>query len=516
MKPQAFRQRKYRCTFISPRGKFIKTRYMKRIYPFVCALFVSIAAISQPVNAGMENWIKVVLFEHPVMGINTSSSNYETFFEDGTTNVFPIERQAEGQALRMVNVAQDGEVIPGYFLTGNVPEDSQGSFVFDGGLDFETSDVSGIRLDLRYEFPVNKPGIVVLQFKKEGQPIGTGNFDTGTSVFYLEGQQSQWINREFLLEEPLGATPDQVVIAFASADALNDDQPFDEGAFLEIDNLEWIDAADEIPGGHFDSWAQVPPIFVPAGCVVDIHPDHRNYFQADDAKEGLLALGIFTNDIPSTPDVGWVKFGAEDVDGSIVPSIELQPDQDLLSFWYKYEAANDVAEAIVHFYQSADLASGPVFTKAFDLPPTQEYTLVEYAFAEDLIAADVQADLMYIDFRSSKESGETTPQVGSNLLIDDLDISGISPVLAPVTGRTVGTTFVRCHPNPTMGRAIFDFDTPGSGMYRIFSATGAMLSVHSYAHTKRVIHDLSNLPNGLYTFRIYHGSQHATVRVMKI
>lgn len=489
---------------------------MKRIYPFVFALFASIAAMSQPTNAGMESWIKVELFEHPVMGINTSSSNYETFFEDGTTNVFPVERQTEGQALRMVNVAQNGEVIPGYFLTGNVPEDSQGNFVFNGGLDFATSGVSGIRLDLRHEFPVGKPGIIALQFKKEGQPIGTGNFDVGTSVFYLEGQQSQWINREFLLEEPLGATPDQVVIAFASADAMNDDQPFAEGSFLEIDNLEWVDAADEIPGGHFDSWAQVPPIFVPAGCVVDIHPDHRNYFGATDAKEGLLALGIFTDDIPSTPDVGWVKFGAEEVDGNIVPNIELQPDQDLLSFWYKYEAVNDVAEAIVHFHESTDLGSGPVLTKVIDLPPTEEYTLIEYAFAEDLIAAGVQADLMYIEFRSSKESGETTPQPGSNLLIDDLDISGISPALAPVAGLTVGTSFVRCYPNPTMGRAIFDFDFSGSGMYRIYSATGAMISVHSYSHTNRVIHDLSNLPNGLYTFRIYHGTKNATVRVAKI
>ncbi len=489
---------------------------MKRIYPFVFSLFIGAAAMSQPMNSGMEIWNKVVLFEHPVMGINSSSSNYDTFFEDGTTNVFAIERQTEGRALRMVNVTQNGDVKPGYFITGSEPEESAGSLVFDGGLDFETSDVAGIRLDVRHEFPVGKPGIIVLQFKSEGQPIGTGNFDTGTSVFYLEGQQSQWITRDFLLDEPLGAIPDQVVIAFASADALNDDQPYSDGAFLEIDNLEWIDASDEIPGGHFDSWAQVAPIFVPSGCVVDIHPDHRNYFQADDAKEGLLALGISTDDTPSSPDVGWVKFGAMEVDGEVVPNIELQSGVDLLSFWYKYEATNDVAEAVVHFFESSDLASGPVLSKSIDLTPIEEYTLIEYAFAEDIIAADVEADLMYIEFRSSKESGVTTPQVGSTVFIDELHLTGTSPTLSPITSLTAGPSILNAHPNPTMGRVLLDFDVPNSGLYRIYSSTGAMLSVHSYAHTKRVVHDMSNLPNGLYTFRIYHGNQYVSVRVVKI
>jgi len=45
------------------------------------------SAFGQVANGGFEDWTKEILFEHPVTGTLTASSNYETFFEDGSINV---------------------------------------------------------------------------------------------------------------------------------------------------------------------------------------------------------------------------------------------------------------------------------------------------------------------------------------------------------------------------------------------------------------------------------------------
>lgn len=486
---------------------------MKRIYPFILAVFACTALTAQPANSGMEHWIKLGLFNHPVLFTNTSSSNYNTFFEDGSLNVTSIERPNEGEAIRMVNVQIDDNVQPGYFLVGNDPEIQNGSLYFPGGLYFtgDAEEITGIKLDVRYSFPDERPGMILVQFKSQGEPVGNGNYDTGTWVFYLNGQQTDWETQEFLFDQAVDASIDQVVLGFAAADLVSDDVPYEAGSFLEIDNLEWVGTDTEINGGNFDSWALVNPVFIPENCVVDIHPDHRNYFESFDSHAGGRALAIMTDNTPQSGDIGWVRYGAIEGEDGITPTIVLEEESDLISFWYKYAADNDVAEAIVRFYKSTDLLSGPVFTKVFDLEPTMEYTQVEYPFIDDLTMAGVEADLMEVEFRSSKEDN---PQDGSILTVDEFEVSGVSG-LSPVGVLGPAISIVKCYPNPTMGRAIFEFSTPASGMYRVYSSTGALIESRMYSTTDRLIHDMSTFQNGLYLFRFYHGNSYALVKVTK-
>lgn len=487
---------------------------MKHLYLLVNLSLVTLIAGAQAVNGDMEAWTEVQTFAQPHMGVSTAGSNDLTFYEDGTLGVFAVPSQGRsGHALRIANTGSGDDVQPGYFIIGDTPDRSTAIPLFGGGMAFADPDVSGIRVDLRYDLPQDQPGMIVVQFKKQGQPIGHGNLGIGTSVFYIHGQVDRWTPREFLFDQPLDAQPDQVVVAIASANLLTDDQPFAPEAFIEIDNLEWIGSDVEIIGGDFETWSQPQTVLVPENTVVDIRTTHPRHFRADDAAQGLYALGIQT--LSTEAHSGVATFGAKMIDNVLVPTLPIQSDNDLLTFQYRYSAQDDRGVATIHFFAAENIEAGPVFSKSFDLLPTESYQTVEYDFADDIAAQEAAVDLAYIVFRSSKDVAAPQATYPATLVIDEVSLSGASPALSPTTTLTAPKSIVRCHPNPTMGRAIFDFTMSRSGMYRIYNSTGAMIGAYSYPYSSRVVHDLYPLPDGLYYFRFYHGEHYASVPVVK-
>ena len=211
----------------------------KFILPAVISLF-GINTFAQIENGNLENWDKLLLFEHPMTGISTMSSNYETFFDNGETNVNQIFHE-EGKALRVENIQGSQEVMPGYFLFGNTPGSEGENMVFGEGFPVADAAVTGVRMDLNYNFPNESNGFVIVQFKSEGAPVGEGNMGAGTHMFPLSGTQD-WATTEFAFDGPIEATIDQCVIGIASADLIMEDSPFELGAFVEVDNVEFINS----------------------------------------------------------------------------------------------------------------------------------------------------------------------------------------------------------------------------------------------------------------------------------
>lgn len=473
-----------------------------------CAFGLS--SMAQIANGDFEDWQKLILFEHPVTGMETMSSNYETFFANGELNVNAIQGP-DGQAIRIENINANGEVMPGYFLFGNVPAAEGENLIFGGGFPAEDPGVNGISLDLNYNFPNGSEGFIVVQFKADGLPVGEGNFGQGTFLFPLSGTQ-EWTTETFSFGGPLNAAPDQCVIGIASGDVIGNDAPFEEGAFVEVDNITFQNSIDEVPAGDFESWANVTPIFYPTDCVVDIKPFERSYERTTESFEGTYSLMLKTIDREGTTEVGTAKMGKMEGD-SFAPTIELDENSSAVSFMYHYSAVNDMAEATVVFYNENAGEFMPVFQKTFQLEPNFEYSMMDYEFTEDLSQLQTMPTHMSLEFKSSKET-ENTPQVGSVLLVDDLEMGTTLGLFQGFKNPSVIS--INAYPNPTIGRVTFDFGTNRAGYYRVYNAQGTQIGIHQFSSTKTITHNLFGEPAGKYFFKFYHNAGVQSVRVMKM
>jgi hypothetical protein len=484
---------------------------MKKILLPAIFAAAALSANAQVLNGSFENWSKLILFEHPVMGTDVISSNYVTFFEsNGALGVTRVNGQTGG-ALRVQNVFNGEYISPGWFITGTAPQQEGEGLIFGEGFPVSDPNISGITLDLRYNIPSSSPGFILVQFKNNGEPVGMGNMGPGTHMMALEGE-SDWQQVQFDFNAP-GAPVNECVIALVCADVLNDDGEFTPGAFLEADNLMWVNSQNTIPGGDFELWSHVPPIDMPDDVVVDIDPFASAYAQSNDAANGNHSLQLST-----IQRNGWVQVGrawmAAESQGEVVPNIMLNGTQTNVSFQYKYGTpGNDVAAAHIYFYQQNQDGWNPVYYKLIELNANGGWEMVDYNFSTELEQAFVTADAMAILFESSKYVDGTEATPGSILLVDDVKLGGAMNLFA-MSNAVKGN--IKVWPNPTLARATFDLTIPRTGFYRVFNEQGAQIAIKEFSSERYITHDLFNQPSGKYIFRFTHNGGTQVAQVIKL
>jgi hypothetical protein len=486
---------------------------MKKLLLQAICLFAFISTQAQIANGDFEDWTKLIFFDQPYVGVQGTSSNFESYFADGTLNVTEIPRE-DGSAMRLENVSVDDEVIPGYFMTGGMPTQEGETIFFEGGFPITDSDISGISFDARFNLPAESPGFVIVQFKNGNTLVGTGNMGPGTFVFQMSGDVSDWNLMTFEFDTPVSTEANTCVIGFAAADVLANDQNFIAGAFLEIDNVSLDNSTNIIQGAAFENWIAAPPIYTPDDVLVDIIPFADHYSQTNEANNGAHALELKTISHQGQVIIGTVMM-AEEIDGLVVPNIEIAEGQQMLEFYYKYVTeGEDMATAEIVFYQTTEEESIPVYMHTIDLTPSEDYMLMNYDFGADLQEAEVSANKMSIKFSSSSEAEGHEPLLGSTLTVDDV---ALSEVLSDFVLTSAGNTpQIVAYPNPTYGRVIFNFGAQTSGFYRFYSPQGSMLSATSFSNKTQVIHDLWGLPAGQYIFRFYTPGLVRTKYVVKL
>lgn len=481
---------------------------MKKI---LLPLFLSACAFSgtaQVNNGGFERWNKVLLFEHPLTTSTTMSSNYDTYFDTGELGVFAVQHDGS-TVLHVENLQGTTEVYPGYFLFGKLPDENN---TFGGGFPVSDGQISGISMDLNYAIAEGSEGSVFIQFKSEGIPVGEGNFGAGTYVYPLSGIQD-WTHVEFNFDAPIGAAVDECVIGFTSANTISGDSPFEVGSFLEVDNLKFIGSEDPIPGWDFEIWSDVKPVMVPDACVVNIEAFTANFMKSVDEFEGNYAVKLVTQLEANQIEVGHLLMG-DMIDGEVVPNIHLNEDASTVSFRYYYQGVNDQAEAHITLYQKDGESYIPILEKTFILESNETYSAVEYNFLEDLQANLTTADFMSIEFKSSADNPVNTPQAGSFLLLDAVQLSGPTGFELSMTPRSYLKS-VRAYPNPTIGRVQFRFHGYRTGYFRVFNSNGMPIDVGQFSHTRTMMYNLYDLPAGTYLFKFHHNSGNPLVRVIR-
>lgn len=470
--------------------------------------FSAMAQPAQIENGGFETWTKVLLFEHPSFVTATMSSNYDTYFDNGELNVFERD-YGENKVLRIENIQGTNEVHPGYFIFGKKPD---GSGVFEGGFPVDDPNISGVAMRLSYDMKNGSEGFVMVQFKNQDQPVGQGNYGPGTYFFPITGSLYDEVV-EFHFDEPLGATPDRCIMAFASGDVMNSDSPFELGSFMEIDDLKLLGTENEVPNADFMSWGQVEPVMVPKNCVVKIEPFDANFSKSVERTQGYYALKLTTKTEDGVTDIGEAIMGDKQ-DGVVVPNIVIDQEADIVSFQYKYQSVNDKAEAHFTFFQQEGNSFVPIWEKSIMLEPNEDFEMVEYNFREELQSNFTDASYMAVCFKSSCNRQGVMPEAGSTLILDDVQFSGTSGFADSFLSlsRPKG---LYAYPNPTIGRVQISFFTPRSGYYRVFSPSGIQIDLKEFSNVKDVVYDLAGRPAGKYIFRFYHEGGSQVARVIK-
>ncbi|MCA1750882.1 MAG: T9SS type A sorting domain-containing protein [Cryomorphaceae bacterium] len=498
------------------------------------ALFAAQGLSAQIENGNFDHWVEKETYQQPTMGVETMSSNLETFHNDGSLNVMPVDGP-DGKALRLESINVGNETIPGFFITGNVPDQEGEGLVFGGGVPLTDSNISGVSFSIRHEIDASSPGFVIVQFKANGVPVGEGNMGAGTMMVPIAGV-AEWQDINIQFENGFETTPDQCVFAVASGDLLGDDQSFPVGSFIEVDNLNFISstgtegnqfitedeisvnpAAQVFPGGNFENWTDVAAELTPAGVLVQFDPFTTTYERTEDASSGMYALALNTVGGDGWSNPTKAVFAEGELDNA-VPYIEINESHRSVSFAYKFEAEDDKASAVVHFFaQTGDGSFDEVFDKEFILEPTDQYTVVEYTFREDLEAllpmrgSMAEVTHVSIEFNSGIWAEGNTPKAGSVLKVDEVALSGGS--LRNET-RAVFTPGVTAFPNPATHRVSFEFTLPRSGFYRVFNATGAQVDVKQFSSAKTLVYEVNHLRSGVYFFRFQHNAGVDVVRVI--
>lgn len=483
---------------------------MKKYLLPTVALFAFQGLSAQIDNGNFDHWNMVELFDHPEMAVPTSSSNYEIYAETGQVNVTSV-KGVIGSAMRLESITVGDEVVPGFFITGNVPQGDTEEMIFTGGIPVSDKNVNGISLDVRYDVSAESPGFVIVQFKKGGLPVGQGNLGTGTMIHHLSGA-SDWANINIVFPGGFEQAPDECVVGIATANLLGDDEPFPAGSFVEIDNLNFSNSAEVFHGGDFEDWDAVRSMTGPEGVLVEVDHLAPTFERSVDAYTGLFALKLINADQGEDVKVGRAIFAEGEFENP-QPYIALNAAESTLNFMYKYTAVNDMAGAHVVFYQSnGEGEFTAVHEKHIHLAPTFKYTPYAYNFAEELEAEGITASHMMITFEASVTSPDNTPQSASTLQIDNVALN----TSLWTFGVNVAVPKVVAMPNPAVERVTFTFPVARSGFYRVYNSRGVQVALRQFQNQRQFTHDLRGLRTGAYLFRFHHESGVDVVRVIKL
>jgi hypothetical protein len=465
-------------------------------------------------NGGFEQWTTLSLFEHPVVTPSAfESSNYETFFRyNGALNVTKVTG-ASGFAIRLETKVFQGDTVFGYGIFGGNPGDSDVP-VFPGGFPFTDKNVTGIKGKFRYNISLTSPGMLIVQFKNNGVPIGGTLQTPGMYMFTFSGSQPNFTEQILNFTPALPSVPDEVAIAFVSNDPFNESSVSVPGNFLEIDDLSFTGTTATVPGGNFNNWSMLPGFEYPTAWDVEYNPALTLFEKSSDKNSGSFSLRLNTIVEGNATWVGQASLGKEENSGT-KPVMALTGVPLSLSFHYKYiTLATDTATVWI----SLTKWNG---TSRSYVGGSYEYLTAQTAFTSKSIPIFINplqtADSIAIRFESSYRRfddpvpGYNVPQNGSALYIDDIVINYAVTGVSSATAQTVSV-----FPNPSSD-GIFHLNTGNQepGEIKILNALMQEVEYRKSVSSGITTLDLSAAPSGVYYILLSENGEVVSGKLVK-
>lgn len=277
----------------------------KLFYSLLCLAFFSAhSSYAQSViNGGFEYWSPVNLFEVPDVSPPTSeilSSNNESFRDNKLTMTKIPGPEGNAMHLETMEINNGQDTVSGFFIWGGDPGGTNPP-VFKGGFPFSDQNVTSLKADLRYSINMNSPGVILVQFKKNGVPIGGGNTPAqvpGLYVFYVAGKQSTFTTMDFPIVPALTEAPDSAAIVFTSNNVFDETNPTYPGDFIDVDNVRFEGTTLGVPGGNLNNWIMLPPVELPYNWNVMVDDRDMRDLRSTDAVEGNNSLHLISRHDP--------------------------------------------------------------------------------------------------------------------------------------------------------------------------------------------------------------------------
>lgn len=370
------------------------------------------------VNGGMELWQSISV-DQPNGWItsNTQQGNGSPLITASKTS----DSHGGTGAIRLETKANGSEMEVGFFSNAENPLSGIGGVPYSQ----KPANITGY---YKSNIATGDSAIVLVVFKKSGVVVSQ-------DAFKLYGTHNTYTLFSFPLS--LAVTPDSVIIAAASSNAL-DEVGVASGSTITIDDLAFTGTGitQPIPGGDFESWLS----FVINNLESWGHYGSAPAKTADSYKGNYAA-------ILETVDFGDSNvFGSGLVNGQIngsgpLPGVPYNHAVDTLVFYYKYvpgTGGNDSAVASVLLTKNGM----PVGGTLVNLGAAATYTRI----ALTLIASNTP-DSMQINIASSMNGGSQPPVAGSKLWVDEIQLTS-EPLNTGIRNIFKSTADLEVYPNP--------------------------------------------------------------------
>jgi hypothetical protein len=447
---------------------------MKKLLLFSISFFTSVLSlVAQPIlNKDFENW-SVLSYEDPNTWSNSNSDNVRHGLPVNVTKVAGVS----GNGIRLETIVS-GSDTSFAFISNSMGDPIAGQ----GGLPY--SDVpTAIEGSFRYNLGVTDTAIMVVIFKKDGLKINE-NF------FKIRGTGSQLTFVPFSFSLSLSATPDTVIIAAASSNAIAK-VGVEVGSFIEFDDLAFTGpgVTQPIIDGDFENWTTVSK-----DILTGWYTQNEGVSKVSPGYTGNFAVQMITLDHGDGVNGSGIATGKSGQNGPI-GGLPFTNQIDTLCGYYKYSTSgNDSGQVYVNTSLNGFSIGGN------GLKFTQS---ANWSYFELPIMNGIAPDTIFVGFNSSINWPIDQSTAGSTLIVDNLYFK--SEIALPTGIKGIANNFdavLNTYPNPATEtiKLSCSKSVAENAVVKIYSITGNLVYYEKInaADFSRPI-DVSKFAKGTYS-----------------
>ncbi len=463
---------------------------MKRTFTLLAISCISISAVAQqPQNGGFENWTGQTLYMDCAPYVATSLQSYYTV---GTGNVYSVPSPVQGlSAAHLETVSNGTDTIYGAMFHG-IP-DING---FTNGSPYNERPDSLV-FYANYAFMPNDSGSVLVG-------VEFMNNILGYAIRNLSGTSGGWvrISTPFSYFGPMN--PDSICCIITTNDLFNETVGI-PGSLLEIDNIQLINATQQLTNPYFEVWQSamvVEPIGWTTLNFANIYDGNYSVTPDNGAYMGLYDCKIKTTVSEWGDTIGYITNGNFNGPNGPGGGMAVYQNPQKITGYYKYTpVGNDTAIAggwSTRWDVIGDSAM-QVEEQYIWLTATSTWTYFEVNMTYNGFP---NPDTLAIAFASSNFENYNGINLGSELYLDEIGVS-----YYPLGMDDANTSAVSVFPNPTTRFINVRLEEIATGVntFSIYDAQGKLVKSEQIVNggqTGFFTMELNELPAGTYVWEI--------------